>query len=61
MDNSSVYCSYLQIYNEKIYDLLEDGRRRTPLVLRELEIGDEKLVYVQNLSEFRYLINQNFE
>ena len=31
----SVTCQLLQIYNEKIYDLLQDKKRENPLVLRE--------------------------
>jgi hypothetical protein len=31
----TVYCSFLQIYNEKLYDLLEDKAGTKPLVIRE--------------------------
>ena len=31
----SVHCQILQIYNEKIYDLLQDKKRENPLSLRE--------------------------
>ena len=31
----SVTCQILQIYNEKIYDLLQDKKRENPLLLRE--------------------------
>ena len=33
--NFSVTCSFLQIYNEKIFDLLQDKMRTNPLQLRE--------------------------
>ncbi|OQR95641.1 kinesin [Thraustotheca clavata] len=32
-----ITCAYLQIYNDKIYDLLADRKRQKPLVLREAE------------------------
>ena len=31
----TVYCSFLQIYNEKLFDLLQDRRSDRPLVIRE--------------------------
>jgi hypothetical protein len=30
-----VYCSFLQIYNEKLFDLLNDKSQEKPLVIRE--------------------------
>lgn len=30
-----VYCSFLQIYNEKLFDLLQDKKSDRPLVIRE--------------------------
>lgn len=45
----TVYCSFLQIYNEKLYDLLQDPKRDKPLRIRErADIG----VFVENLAEF---------
>ena len=31
----TVYCSFLQIYNEKLYDLLQDTQIKRPLAIRE--------------------------
>lgn len=45
----TVYCSFLQIYNEKLFDLLQDTHNKNPLQIRE-----EKLqgIYVEGLSEY---------
>ncbi|CDW83904.1 kinesin motor domain containing protein [Stylonychia lemnae] len=45
----TIYCSFLQIYNEKLYDLLQDTYTKNPLQIRE-----EKLqgIYVEGLSEY---------
>jgi Kinesin motor domain len=43
----------MQIYNEKIYDLLQDKRRENPLVLRESGRGASSTVHVQGLSIYR--------
>ena len=34
----SIYCSFLQIYNEKIYDLLTESKYMIPLELHENRI-----------------------
>ena len=31
----TVYCSFLQIYNEKLFDLLQDRHGEKPLNIRE--------------------------
>lgn len=48
--SSTVYCSYLQIYNEHLYDLLQDQKRQFPLKIRYTK---KKQTYVQGLSEIR--------
>ncbi len=44
----SVYCSFVQIYNEQLYDMLRDASMGCPLTIRE----DLKEIYVQGLSEY---------
>lgn len=50
-----VYCSYMQIYNNDVYDLLQENKQRMkePLAVREMIKGNSKQVYVSGLSEFR--------
>lgn len=48
-----INCQFLQIYNEKIYDLLQDRKRENALQLRDAERGASSSVYVQGLSEYR--------
>ena len=43
----TVYCSFLQIYNEKIYDLLQDPRMDKPLNIRENAVNG---IFVENLA-----------
>ena len=45
----TVYCSFLQIYNEKLYDLLQDKRNKNPLVIREDKYSG---IYVEGLTEY---------
>ena len=45
----TVYCSFLQIYNEKLYDLLQDKDSKTPLVIRE-DKGNG--IFVEGQSEY---------
>ena len=45
----TAYCSFLQIYNEKIYDLLQDPARGKALNIREEK---EAGIYVEQLAEF---------
>ncbi|OQR84923.1 kinesin-like protein [Achlya hypogyna] len=43
-------CAYLQVYNDKIYDLLVDRKRQRPLSLREADIDGVPEVAVQGLT-----------
>ena len=43
-----VHCSFVQIYNENLFDMLRDASMNTPLAIRE----DKKEIYVQGLSEY---------
>ena len=43
----------MQIYNEKIFDLLQDKKRENPLQVRESARGSHKSVHVRGLSEYR--------
>ena len=45
----AVSLSFVQLYNESLFDLLRDPSLKHPLSLRELASGE---VYVQGLSEF---------
>lgn len=45
----TVYCSFLQIYNEKIFDLLQNPARDKPLNIRE---DKETGIFVENLAEY---------
>ena len=47
---STVYCSFLQIYNEELYDLLRDPSMQYSLQIHEDESHD---IYVDGLSQFR--------
>lgn len=52
----SVTCQILQIYNEKIYDLLQDKKRENPLLLREKsrhDKGSTNSVHVSGSSVYR--------
>ncbi|KAG1689594.1 hypothetical protein DVH05_002103 [Phytophthora capsici] len=50
-----VHCSYMQIYKNDVYDLLQDNkdRMKDPLAVREMIKGNGKQIYVSGLSEFR--------
>lgn len=52
-----VMCSYMQIYNDLLYDLLNDeqDKRGKPvsLTIRESNTAQGKNLYVQGLSEYR--------
>ncbi|KAL3658827.1 hypothetical protein V7S43_016195 [Phytophthora oleae] len=50
-----VHCSYMQIYKNDVYDLLQDNKERMkdPLAVREMIKGNGKQIYVSGLSEFR--------
>ncbi|OQR81939.1 kinesin, partial [Thraustotheca clavata] len=45
----SLYCSFVQIYNENIYDLLRDGNMDKPLTIHEDRTNG---IYVEGLSEY---------
>jgi hypothetical protein len=45
----TVYCSFLQIYNEKLYDLLQDRKNDKPLVIREDKHAG---IFVEGQSEY---------
>ena len=49
MNKYTVYCSFLQIYNENLYDLLQDGKLERSLKIREDKITG---IYVEGLAEF---------
>ena len=44
----AVYCSFVQIYNENLFDMLRDSSMTDPLSIRE----EKKEIYVQGLSEY---------
>lgn len=45
----TVYCSFIQIYNENLYDLLQDRRVENPLNIREDKIAG---IFVEGLTEY---------
>ena len=45
----TIFCSFLQIYNEKIFDLLQNPTRDKPLNIREER---ENGIFVENLAEY---------
>ena len=47
--NHTIYCSFLQIYNEKLYDLLQDAGCEQPLLIRENKYQG---IYVEGLTEY---------
>lgn len=49
----TVNCQIMQIYNEKIYDLLQDKRRENPLQLRETGKSSSSTVHVKGLSIYQ--------
>jgi hypothetical protein len=49
MNKYTVYCSFLQIYNENLYDLLQDEKLKNSLKIREDSISG---IYVEGLAEF---------
>ncbi|OQR84659.1 kinesin-like protein [Achlya hypogyna] len=50
-----VHCSYMQIYNNQVFDLLQTTRAQDqkPLQVREMIKGNAKHIYVSGISEFR--------
>ena len=49
MNKFTVYCSILQIYNENLYDLLQDSKAKKALKIREDSVSG---IYVEGLAEF---------
>lgn len=49
----SVNCQIMQVYNEKIFDLLQDKKRENPLQLRESVRGSFSAVHVRGMSIYR--------
>ena len=47
--NLTFYCSFIQIYNEKLFDLLHDPRRDKALKIRENKLYG---IFVEGLAEF---------
>lgn len=45
----TMYCSFIQIYNEKLYDLLQDPHIENPLVIREDKMAG---IFVEGLTEY---------
>jgi hypothetical protein len=45
-----VHCSFVQIYNENLFDMLRDSSMNTPLTIREDPVSKE--IYVQGISEY---------
>lgn len=45
----SVYCSFVQIYNEQLFDMLRDPSRGHPLEVHE---DPAEGIFVQGLSEY---------
>ena len=48
-DDYTVYCSFLQIYNEKLFDLLQDRHGEKPLNIREDKHAG---IFVEGQSEY---------
>jgi len=42
-------CSFLQIYNEKLFDLLTDAKRQHPMRVRESKVQG---IFVEGLTEY---------
>ena len=52
--NHSIHCTFMQIYNEKIYDLLQDKKRQNPLAIKEAVRGSSSTsVHVPGVSEYK--------
>jgi hypothetical protein len=45
----TVYCSFLQIYNEKLFDLLMDRESTKPLIIRE---DKQQGIFIEGMSEY---------
>ena len=57
-NNYTIYLSFIQIYNEKVYDCLQDSKNSKPLKIREDKYSGKVLfsyilgVYIEGLSEY---------
>ena len=49
MQEFTIYCSFIQIYNEKLYDLLQDSNCECPLIIREEKYQG---IFVEGLTEY---------
>lgn len=46
-----VRCSYLEIYNEEVYDLLTEAKKGTPPVKLEIKENNDKGIFVKDLKQ----------
>ena len=49
METHTMYCSFIQVYNEKLYDLLQDPEIEHPLIIREDKMAG---MFVEGLTEY---------
>jgi hypothetical protein len=49
LNKYTIYCSFIQIYNEKLYDLLQDPDIEHPLIIREDKMAG---IFVEGLTEY---------
>ena len=46
---ATIYCSFAQLYNEKIFDLLQDAERQKPMNIRQDSVNG---IFVENQAEY---------
>ena len=46
-----IRCSYLEIYNEEVYDLLTENKKNQPPVKLEIKENPDKGIYVKDLKQ----------
>ncbi len=46
-----IRCSYLEIYNEEVYDLLIDNKKNLPPVKLEIKENPDKGIFVKDLQQ----------
>eukprot|EP00924_Labyrinthula_sp_SR-Ha-C_P016399 augustus_masked-scaffold_6-processed-gene-2.44-mRNA-1 protein AED:0.30 eAED:0.33 QI:0/-1/0/1/-1/1/1/0/565 len=51
-ESCEIFCSFLQVYNEGLYDLIRDPELKHPLTLQQKSIEDPDEVIVAGLSEY---------